>query len=721
MAGLGADRTLTPAISGVQDADNMADWDPPIPIDLSRVRPVDEDYWDRYEAAPKAFIGFEDGARLWRSRFGSITSIRLPGAADRLAEFEAALLTRLDPAAFGLTLQPVKERGLAAASGATDFGMLFVSFSFFIIVSAALLVGLLFRLGVEQRAKELGLLLALGYGAGPVTRRFLGEGMVLAAAGATIGSAGAVLYGWLLIVGLRTLWSGAIGPPFLELYVQPATLLIGWIASLITIAFSIWWTARGLAKVPLPLLLAGATQDSHRTHPGRLGRWLAWGCAGGALLLVATAPAALIPEVVLFFAVGILLMVSGLAFFSRWLRQSHATLRPDAAALRLRLGARNSGRSPGRSLMAASLIASACFVIVAVGANRHEPGAELLHRESGAGGFPLLARSDLPLHQNLNSADGLFDLGFSDAEIDQLSGNQAYAFRFLPGQDVSCLNLYQPEKPRLLGVGADLIDRGGFAFQSQQRPVENPWTLLDEELEPGVIPAFGDANSVLWILHLGLGDDVVLVDEAGEQLRLRLVGLLSRSIFQGELLVSEENFLRHFPAQSGFSYFLIDSEEPESTATVLEKRLADFGMDVNTTQSVLAGYLAVENTYLSTFQTLGGLGLLLGTLGLGIVLIRNVLERRGELATMRAFGFRRHWLAGMVMLENAFLLILGLTVGAGSALLAVSPHLLDSGPSFPWFSLAATVTIVLVVGLTAGLLAVRAVLRMPLLEELKTE
>jgi len=44
----------------------------------------------------------------------------------------------------------------------------------------------------------------------------------------------------------------------------------------------------------------------------------------------------------------------------------------------------------------------------------------------------------------------------------------------------------------------------------------------------------------------------------------------------------------------------------------------------------------VQNTYLNTFQVLGALGLLLGSAGLGVVVLRNVLERRAELAAMLA-------------------------------------------------------------------------------------
>ena len=69
-------------------------------------------------------------------------------------------------------------------------------------------------------------------------------------------------------------------------------------------------------------------------------------------------------------------------------------------------------------------------------------------------------------------------------------------------------------------------------------------------------------------------------------------------------------------------------------------RPADLGADAMPTAERLAEFHTVENTYLSTFQTLGGLGLLIGTVGLAAVVLRNVLERRRELALLRAVGYR---------------------------------------------------------------------------------
>jgi ABC-type antimicrobial peptide transport system permease subunit len=129
----------------------------------------------------------------------------------------------------------------------------------------------------------------------------------------------------------------------------------------------------------------------------------------------------------------------------------------------------------------------------------------------------------------------------------------------------------------------------------------------------------------------------------------------------------------------------------------------------------------VQNTYLSTFQTLGGLGLLLGTFGLATVMLRNVLERQSELALLRAVGFRERSVASLVLWENAFILLWGLIAGAGSALLATSPNLLSQGADVPWLSLAGLLALVFVTGMLAAAFAVRAAVRLPIVATLRGE
>ena len=154
LAGAAADRALTPTVKGMTDEATMADWDPPFPFDARRVRTQDEKYWDRHGATPKAFVSLAAGRRLWGSRFGKTTSLRIELPAGMSLEDLEKQFSTLDPAAFGLVFQPVKQQALAAAAGTTPFNVLFLAFSFFIIAAAVMLVLLLFRLGVEQRARK---------------------------------------------------------------------------------------------------------------------------------------------------------------------------------------------------------------------------------------------------------------------------------------------------------------------------------------------------------------------------------------------------------------------------------------------------------------------------------------------------------------------------------------------------------------------------------------
>ena len=739
--GLAADRGLTPEFPGIHEADDMSEWNAPFPIDLDRIRPKDEVYWDLFRATPKAFVSDGTAQQLWRSRFGDLTALQIRpvlGADLQTTQtnFQRRLLDKIRPEQVGLAFQPVKADGLAAATGSTDFSALFIGFSLFLIVSAALLVGLLFRLGVEQRASEIGILLAAGYPTSTVRRRFMKEGGLIAGLGGLVGLGGGVVYAWLLMAGLRTWWLAAVGTPFLSLHINPLSLVLGYLIALVVVLFSIGWTVRQLGKIPVPALIAGGLGAARLSNQSSVGRTrpriLAFVSLG---LALAVTIFALVSETTaaagLFFGSGVLLLIAGLAFFSIWLRSGGRAASQPRIAVTVQMGIKNSGRHPGRSMLCAALVGCACFVIVAVGANRHVEGEQKAapQKESDTGGFALIAESDIPLHHDLNSREGQFELGFSESDSAAVANTQIFPFRLLPGEDASCLNLYRPQKPRILGASKDFIERSGFQFQGTTVAKENPWELLEDELEPGVIPAIGDYNSAQWILHLGLGDELSIQDESGGQLRLRLVGVLQRSIFQSELLISEANFKKHFPSQSGYSYFLIQTpsipnlgaftENAENIGHTLERALADYGLDVTSTTEKLASYRAVENTYLSTFQTLGGLGLLLGTLGLGIVLLRNALERGGELATLRAFGFRRNTLSLMLLAENGFLLLIGIVIGTVSALIAVTPHLTTPGAQVPWLSLTMTLASVFLVGIVASAIAVSFALRRPLLPALK--
>jgi putative ABC transport system permease protein len=726
ISGLAADRDLVPDYPGISESPSMSDWDPPFPVDLKRIRQQDEDYWDQYKTTPKAFLPLSAGQQLWQSRYGKLTSIRvMPGElpADQAAiHFQEKLRNSLTPAAMGMSVLPVRAEGLAASQGATDFGEYFLYFSFFLVVSALLLAALFFKLGVEQRLREIGLLQAIGFPARKIRTLFLIEGALLAVIGSLLGLAGAIGYAYLLMLGLRTWWVDAVGTTMLRLQVSPQSLLIGALGGTIAAIVCILWTLKRVGRASSRSLLAGTmeTQAIAKARPARF--YIAISLTLLGILLLVLAALKVIGQLPGFFGGGTLMLVALLCFQSVWLRQTRRKpIEGSGLWPVLRLGFRNATYRPGRSVLCIALIASATFIIVAVDAFRR--GEQVAQdNNSGSGGFELMAETVVPVVHNLNLSEGREALNLTGT--DQLTNVNFVQLRLKPGDDASCLNLYQPRNPRVLGVADEFINGDRFAFQSSlansEEETQNSWLLLNRELEPGVVPVIADANSINYVLHLKLGEELVLNTNAGP-VRLRIVGALADSIFQSELLMSEKNFLHLFPGEEGFRYFLVDAEQSEPVAQLLEDRLADFGFDAVTTSDRLANFHRVENTYLSTFQMLGALGLLLGTLGMAAVLLRNVLERRRELALLRAFGYNSSHFTLMVVAENAFLLLAGLVIGAVCALLAIAPVFIERGGRLPNISLGVLLLAVLISGLIASLLATWAALRSPLLPALRAE
>jgi len=736
MIGAALDRDYAPDYPGITEAASLADWDPPFPIDLSRVRPVDETYWHTYKTTPKAYIPLADGQRLWQSRFGKLTSMRFysnPGTnpTEIATNFSSQLKSSLDPLAAGFTITALRERALSASGGATDFGEYFSYFSFFIVVAALLLAALFFRLGVEQRIREIGLLRSIGFGLRAVQKLFLGEGALLALLGAILGIAGAIGYAALMMLGLRTWWLGAVGTTSLRLEVRPVTLLIGAVAAIVASLICLILTLRTVSrKAPRSLLtgaalMAGSTSLERQGWRAKIGFLIYAFCASGAALFIVGALTGSFGQTAAFFIAGVLLLIGVVRFwYDRMRSDKQATIASSGFWSIVRLGFRNAAARPGRSALCIALIASATFIISAVDAF-HRDGSALLHdKRSGTGGYSLVGESLLPIVNDPQTESGRDALNLSgDQLINQINIER---FRLRPGDDSSCLNLFQPTNPRILGARDGFIKSNRFSFASSLAETNeergNPWTLLDHDWADGAVPAIGDANSLAYVLHLKPGEELLIPDGTANPPRLRIVGALSDSLLQGELIISEKNFLRLFPGIQGYRYFLIDVPEGKAgeALTALEDKLSDYGFDATATEERLAGYHRVENTYLSTFQTLGALGLLLGTIGLAAVLARNVLERQREMALLRAVGYRNGDFVTMIVAENALMLVLGAVSGLVCSLIAIAPALWQRGGGVPLRTIALPL-LVIAVGLIASSVALRIARATPLLSALKTE
>ena len=711
-----ADRALMPEFPGLAGVKDCRDWSPGVPLDPARIGARDQAYWDEHGGSPKAFVSLSAAQGMWSSRYGRLTSVRFDGPVTDPDAIGRKVLERLGPASLGFSFSPVRDSGLAASDQGVDFGQLFLGLSFFLIAAALLLTALLFVLSVEQRAGDVRTLMAVGFTRGKVTRLLAAEGALIAAAGSLAGIPLGLAYHRGILAGLQGAWQDAVRTRGILPHVEPVSLLLGcaggFLAALLVIgaAAARGTAVRRIAERRVAVRRAGsqaaAAPRARRGPALPTSAWVAAACAAGAAggLALLTPPES-------FFLSGAILLAGSLAVSVLLLGCAG---RPRSAGTPgvLRLGMANAARRRTRSLAVASLAACGIFIVGAVGANRpavHSPE----RRESGTGGFSLIAETSLPVpaerERTLFPPNGL---------------PAAVGFRVLEGEDASCLNLNRAGKPRLLGVRPSLLEgRFTFAALPGARPNADPWSVLEEDLGPGTIPAVADQSVITWGLGLRLGDELEYRDERGEPLRVRLAGGLANSVLQGSIIVAESALAAHFPSLSGHGLLLVEAP-PGDRAQVQEhlaRSLSTLGVSVTPAADRLAEFNSVEGAYLAVFALLGWLGMLVGTLGLAVVVIRNVAESRGELALLRAVGLGRPALLRLVLAENLLPLALGLGAGLLSSAVAVAPAASSAGAAQAAASMLAPVGAILACALACICTAAAVALRAELLPALREE
>ena len=695
-----ADASWMPSFPGLSNVENCRDWEPGMPMDMSKIRPKDEAYWKQFRGTPKAFLNLRAGQRIWTNRFGNLTAVRYAAGVE---EIERTLAKALDPVQSGLTFQPVRENALKASAGAQDFGGLFIGFSFFLVIAALLLMAMLFGFSLEQRANETGLLLALGFDAKRVRRWLLAEGTLLAALGVGVGVCAGSLYTKLALHGLSTVWRDAVNFSAFHYHREPATLAAGAALSFGAALLAMALAVRGQARRPAAELLASGAETEQEMVAGDT-RWsLVVGSvgvlgAGASLVLGGRSAEAL-------FGAGAMLLIAGLAFTRAWLVKLSGIERTARGLLGIAI--RGAARRRGRSLTTVAVLASGVFMVAAVGAFRADPLAHAAERSSGTGGFAFYGQTTLPVYEEVPEP-GVVSL------------------RVKAGDDASCLNLNRAQQPGFLGVRpAQLSARKAFTFIETLRGAsyEAGWDLLDAAQADGATPAIGDEATVRWGLGKAVGETLDAIDEQGNPFRVRIVGVIANSVLQGNLVIAENHFVLRFPASGGSRAFLVDADAKAADGVErrLKTALQSRGLELVPAWRRLADFQAVESAYLRIFEALGGLGLLLGSAGLGIVVLRNIFERRNELALLQALGFTPRAVRWLVVAEHGFLIGLGVGIGGIAAAVAVLPSVLSPGVHA---SLAAPVLVlgsVALLGIGWSWVAACGALRGPLLEALRNE
>jgi len=691
--------SMMPDFPGMSDAGHCSDWETGAPVNLDRIRDKDEAYWNRYKGTPKAFISIDEGKRLWGNPFGTTTAFRFKpdlgitksefsSGIRHLASVDSIIMAGLDPSWYHLDFQPVWEQGQLAASNSTDFGGLFLSLSFFLIASSLLLTAMLFSLHARTRMSEVGVLSGLGFQRWLIKRILFSEALLVTIPGVILGSIAGILYNKLILIGLNTFWQDAVRTSMLTMDVNLSSIVVG-AATGFLLAAGVQYLA---LRSQLSQIISGQVKGTFIMDPHRLQR-RRWILQGAGTMLVVSSIALLAkllsggsnPDAGLFLMAGGLMMAGGICLlnaFMIWRAESPATGRAGLLITVLRLGSMKRGRS----ISAITLLALGTFTVVITGANRKTFYGTEQERQSGTGGFLLWTETTMPLLYDLNTVSGRNYFTLDDEPL--LRNIRFIQLHRLDGNDASCLNLNLVPQPMMLGVPDKDFDLlGAFKLENALPEVDlnHPWLTLSRELSPDVIPAFADQTVITWGLQKKVGDTLVYLDERGKELKVKLMGGLENSIFQGHILVSDSLLRERFPSISGTRIMLVDGPLASrfEISDRLEKLFADYGMVTILASERLAEFNAIENTYLSVFMLLGALGVLMGTVGFGIILWRNNLERSGELALYLAIGFRKKFIRIMLMTEYLFILFAGMLLGIIGAMAGILPSLISPAYQMP--------------------------------------
>lgn len=670
------DKLLMPEIPGLSDAGNCRDWETGIPIDLDKIRDKDELYWKQHGGTPKAFINAGVAAAMWQNRFGTYTQIRFPSG-TKSADIETGILSRLLPSETGIQVREPAREGLSAASSGVDFGGLFLGLSIFLIAGGIILSILLIRLGLDSRLTQLGTLRALGWSEKQIRKVFLLENSLVACIGALIGLGLTYLYTILIFKALNGVWNDIVLTDTLRPVFKPETLALGLVISILVSIGSAWLALRRLFRRKSIELLRRIKQGDS-SFQKRLVTLFSFATG---FLAIASMVAGIIRfqsvAPTFFFFAGTLMLISLILLAIRLVRH-HApkesrTITPGG------LSRSNLYRNSNRSLSVILLFAIGIFMVMAIGANRkstnpmNSTGSGPKNLSTGTGGFLFYMETTVPVPDDLNRPEVRAKYGMEvPSEFVQM--------KMLEGDDASCLNLNRVSNPPILGVPEGAFN-GRFRFASLQHEEypADPWGMLEQELPDGTITAFADQTVIQWGLGLKIGDTLRYKTEAGDTVNLILSGGLANSIFQGKILIAEKEFIHNWPSVSGTNVLLVSADPAgmESVQNDILRVFRDYGAELIPAAEKLAEFNSVENTYLSIFMVMGALAMLLGTIGLAIILARNLQERRAEIALMRATGFRRSRILRMVVREYATLLFYGTLAGGLSSLVSVLPGLLN--------------------------------------------
>ncbi|HVQ26772.1 MAG TPA: FtsX-like permease family protein [Planctomycetota bacterium] len=536
------------------------------------------------------------------------------------------------------------------------FSLNLLALSFIAIFVSTFLIFNAVALAVVRQRHDIGVWRALGLTRGQVLVLFLGEGLLLGTLGGALGAAlGGLLANAALAQVGRTLETLYLVAQTDKLWLDPGVLATGIAIGVLSSLVSSLAPALEAAATPAAATLReGSFLEARRPPYARLA-WSGVGllvAAGGVTLWTHLARAPLGGFVAAF------LVLAGFSLLApAWTRASARLAEPLArrAGIAATLGVRAVEEAAARAsvVIAALMVAVGMLVALTVMVGSFRRTVDQWVTQT--------LRGDLYVEPVGHRAS----LGATSLPAELVA-----AAARLPG--VVAVDTYRATTvtagDRLVQcVGIELAvqrDYGGLAFSGG----EDPRDVLNRAISGGGVAV---TESFAHHQRLQAGDSVSLPSASGP-VRLRIEGVFQDySTDAGAVLMDRSLYERLWPeprTESLALYLAPGASSAEVRAAFLALAGPARWLYVTPNQALRRRVLAVFDETFRITWALQGIAVTVAVLGVVSTLTALVLQRRRELATLRAVGARRSQLRTLVLVESALLGFSGSLLGCGSGL-----------------------------------------------------
>jgi len=184
-------------------------------------------------------------------------------------------------------------------------------------------------------------------------------------------------------------------------------------------------------------------------------------------------------------------------------------------------------------------------------------------------------------------------------------------------------------------------------------------------IDGGTAGAMGGMMSYTEAERIVLNDSFTLVASDSTRHNVTVVGVMKQTTLTG-IFASEQTVYDDFNAL-GPNILLISYAEglnPAEQSVLLEKDFLAYGLSTISVKALAEEITSSVDSIFTLFRAFLAMGLVIGIVGLGIITIRAIYERRLEIGMMRAIGFTKNMVVTNFALESAFISMLGIVAGS---------------------------------------------------------